>query len=239
MNVLQLVLTLAVVAGGLFVYDTFLADHPVPTPPEVARTEPTTAPPPRDEPAMRVELQGAGVEGLVRRIAELEERLDEIAAAPSAVPAPRPTPGEGGAATPSSFRPADLVDGADPTFDERDLAWFRAMKDEVDRRQRQERFEEMVGNQIDRSGVTLTADQRSGVLEATMKYRASIRAAYREEGFSQKPPEEREQALQLLRAEYEQTLYTLVPASEADTLLQQMGRFPGMSGRQFGPSRPR
>ena len=49
----------------------------------------------------------------------------------------------------------------------------------------------------------------------------------------------REQALTQLRADYEQTLYTLRPRGEAQKIVEQMGRFPGCSGRQLGPGRPR
>lgn len=241
MNVPQLVLTLVLVAGGLFVYDTFVAERspPAPTEPLLVDTSPATptaATP--DEPPMRVELQGAGVEGLLRRVEALESHVEELAAA-AASAGRRTTPGEGGVGIPPGFRVEDVVEADEPVFDERELAWFRAMKDEVDRQQRQERFERMISNQLDRTGVSLTDGQREGVLKATLAYRQSITARYREEGFSKQPAEVREQALTQLRADYEQTLYTLVPSAEADKILEQMGRFPGMSGRQFGPGRPR
>ncbi len=238
MNVLQLVLTLVLVAGGLFVYDTFVADRSPPAPTESLRVDTPAAPPPATtpvEPPMRVELQGAGVEALVRRVEALEARAEELAAAASR----RATPGEGGAGIPPGFRVEDVVDVEEPIFDERELAWFRAMKDEVDRQQRQERFERMISNQLERTGVSLTDEQREGVLKATLDYRQSITARYRQEGFSKQPAEVRNEALSQLRADYEQSLYMLVPAAEADKILQQMGRFPGMSGRQFGPGRPR
>ena len=193
MNLLQLVLTLVLVAGGIFVYDTFVADDPQPVTPDAPPVEVPVTRAPEPEPEMRVDLPGAGVDCLVSRIDDLEARLAE-----SLIEARERRPdsvGGGLGPAPGEFRVEDVEEGEEPEFDERDLAWFRAMKEEVDRRQRQERFEQMISGQLDRTGVELTGEQRQGVVKATLDYRAKIRETYRQEDFRAKTPEVRQQAL--------------------------------------------
>lgn len=241
MNLPQLVLTLVLVGGGLFVYDAFIAERAEPVVPEAPPVvQPAIRPVESVEPPMRVELQGAGLDGIVARLDDLEARIGDLMGRDADGPVGgRDLPRGIRMDLPTALQPDGSAEGETPEFDPEVMAWFRAMKEEVDRQVRQERFEQMIGNQLDRTKVVLTEEQRDSVIQATIAYRGRIRTSYREKGFSEKAPEERKQALDLLKADYEQSLYTLVPAAEADQILEQMGRYPGFSGRQIGGSRPR
>jgi hypothetical protein len=235
-----LLLTVAIVATGLFVYDTLRREpaargtSPVVT--EVARDEGRGAPA-RDEQPL---LAGTGFEELVRRIEALEARL---AASPSRTADVRVVPDASGGGTPAPETPAavegtstgtppladpalaGIGDPKNPRIDPQTLEWFRAGMDEVDRIRDQERRVAQEKARLARVELSLTPQQEEAVIAATLQHRTREqergRALMSRQGVTR---EDREALQGELRTEYVRELEKLVPAADAEKIADGMVR---------------
>ena len=100
----------------------------------------------------------------------------------------------------------------------------------MDAIERRERYVEMFDRQLDRLGISLTTEQQEKVVDETIAFRTKVRDAGRDAaGRSQ---DERRAAMDALREEYSQTVYSLVPTGDAEKIVESMGRYPGYGFRQ-------
>jgi len=228
-----LLVQVALVAVGILVYDQVRGSEPVGHGlPEVSVVREEVPAPPAPPPVV---LEGKGTGVLVEKMGQLDRRLADVertvaqrttAAAP---PDTRPVSGSGeGPVVPEET----YVDenGIERRFSDEDIRWFRAMKDEVDAIERRERYVEMFDRQLERLGVSLTDHQRDKVVDATIAFREKIRDAGRTR--TTQTDEERRAAMEGLRQEYSNTVFSLVPNAEAEKIVESMGRYPGFGWRQ-------
>ena len=234
----------ALVAAGILVYDQVRGSDPIesmgPETP-VVRIE---APPPAEAPLPPVVLEGKGVGVLVERQGEFDRRLADLEKRLKSRTVAVTDAGYRPSSTGATDRPEEgktFVDenGNTRRFGDADVAWFRSLKGEVDAIERRERYVQMFDRQLDRLGVSLTEEQQAKVVDQTIAFRTKVRDAGRDA--AGKSQEERKAAMDVLREEYSQTVYTLVSAGDAEKIVESMGRYPGYgfrqgaSGRRGGP----
>lgn len=250
MKLATIFVQVALVAVGILVYDhlrTDDADIQEPPDTEVVRT--ITETPALEEAPPPIVLEGTGVASMIQRQGELERRLDEMekwlaskVTVVQDVSGYRPA-GAGSADPAASEDPvAAEGEGREREFGEKDIAWFRDLKKQVEDIERHERYVEVYGRQLDRLEVVLTPLQRTQVIEGMIAYRNKQRDLFRQMGTQNMSREQREEALGKLQEEYNQTVYSLVPSAEAQKIIDSMSRNrsfgsrmrPGGGGR-FGP----
>ena len=218
-------LNVVLVAGGLFLYHTFVA--PAPQTPAPADYDPfetdDLADVPDDLPDP-VLLDSGADDALMRRnaenIAELKRELAMLLA--------RRSSSTGGSDEPfasakdgslPALSDLDQVDEDNPVFDERSLKSLELMIDEINRRKAEERNRTRLSGELDRLGVDLNDDQRASVVQATLDYQKKARVLLRQ-GWPKDEAgrEARKDAFGKLKDEYVATVNTLVPASEAEKI---------------------
>lgn len=238
-----LLVNVLLVGAGLFAYDTLRAERPVPVTepvPVVRAPEPAAEPAP--EPLPGISLVGMGEEQIFERLDKMAKRLASLETQLKQQGRTRVIADSGdGAGTPAYGAPVSLDtlpqdEDGNPVFDAQEMAWFRALKEEVDRQVRMERYEDMIGRQIDRMEVSLSDEQREQVIAAAIDFRNSIRDSIRQLGDQpgETTREAREAAVAEVRENFSQTMYSLVPASDAEILLSQLGGYPGRGDVQRG-----
>lgn len=248
-----LLLTVPLVGGSLYVYDSLRPSAPAPAE-NAAYSAPAAREPARapadgptlsGDPAAQVERQ---VERLVRTSLERwleEQRARRAAGDASVVPGTEPgSPGGSTGSAPAIDLGADPLahaEGAPGTYDERTLKVFRAYLDEAQRREREERMAEMVGANLDRLGVTLSEAQKKAVVDITVRYQNQRREAFRGFPPGQDSRDGRQKAAQELQEAYSKAVYDAVPAAEAEKIVNALGAFRGGfdGGPAMGPARPR
>ena len=194
--------------------------------------------------------RAAGVAGLEAsdvgaRLMRIESRLkaieDSQAAAAQGAGAAMGTdasaatgPTDGSATSP--LVPPDATTTPDVPFTEEQVSVARRIMEEVERRKDQERTEERVKQALARIGVSLTPDQEKAVLALVSTYQQKMRDVYRG-GFGRTDDERRAatEKVETLRASWETDLRNIVPPSEADRVMEGMGRngFPGFMPRRM------
>jgi hypothetical protein len=234
-----LLLNVLLVAAGLFVYDSLKKDAepagPRDVPEYITRTEPEREPAREpDPPALRLEGldPSAQLARLSGQISELLSRVNRLeaenrtlrASVGSGRPVGEPSNGSG---------PVWDVDGnPDADIDPAMLARFRDYMDAVERQKRDERFEEMIQGQFDRIGVNLPDEQRMRAVKATVVFRERVRETLQQQvGGSDESRRERLEAMEALRQDYAREINQIAPPSEAQKIIDGMGRYPGMSAR--------
>jgi len=234
---------IALVAAGILVYDQIRGSDPVeslPPEPTVVRVE---APAPAPAPAPVV-LEGKGVDVLVDQMGDVQTRIADLerkmrSRTTVVADAGHRPANAGGTDAEAPEDGATFVDenGNTRRFSDEDVAWFRSLKGEVDAIERRERYVQMFDRQLDRLGISLTEDQQSKVIDETIAFRTKVRDAGRDA--AGKSQEERRAAMDVLRESYSQTVYSLVPAGDAEKIVESMGRYPGYGfrGRDGGRSR--
>ena len=142
---------------------------------------------------------------------------------------------DGSAADP--LVPPGASPSADVPFTEEQVAVARRIIDEVDRRKEQERNEERVKQALTRISVSLTPDQEKAVTALVTTYQQKMRDVFRG-GFGRSDDERRvaTEKVEALRASWENDLRNIVPAADADKVMEGMGRngFPGFMPRRMG-----
>lgn len=165
------------------------------------------------------------------RIAELEAKNAALAAAVPAAPGAAPaTDTSGGALYPVPGVPPISTDVSQPIPTET-IAAFRRISDEVDKIKTAEQQAKRLKDDLARAGVTLSPEQEAAVGKLQQAYTEKIRSLYREGAGS---TDADRQALvaqrEALRTQYEVEIRAVVPASDADKIVEAMSRGGGFPG---------
>jgi hypothetical protein len=238
-----LLLTVPLVGGSLYLYDSLRGPAPAQEAPPVA------TPPPREvvREVERPVLQGDPTSMTERQVRDLIERLLAEKRAEGAGTT-GVVPGTSGDAAPLPFAPPidlggdpDSLTGPAAQFDEKTLTVFRAYLQEAQRLERVERQTQMVNSQLDALGVSLSQSQRQAVVDATVKHQQNVRDTFRQLPGGAEARDARQKAVTELREAYNKTIYDLVPISEAEKIVKGMGGawrgdggLPGMANRVGG-----
>ncbi len=127
-----------------------------------------------------------------------------------------------------------------PTFDEDSLTAMKKYMDEIRRRDAEERLVNGLERQLGRLDVNLSEEQSEAVIKATIAAREKRMAMFREMGQRGRNldeagreafREEMRQANDKLREEWSTTVYSLVPAGDAEKIVEGMGRSISWGGR--------
>ena len=224
-----LLLTVPLVGGSLFVYDSVKGT------PQAAGTDvcPVCAPPSRTPapatPAGPV-LQGDPAAQNERIIRETVERMvREMVAKSGASGTGVVAAGSDGGLTPQ--QPINLgtdaasVEGPNARFDENTLKVFRAYLEEAQRQEREEREVKQIGDTLERLGVAITDAQRKAVIDTTLRYQKQRRETFKNLTPGPESKDARQQAGKDLRDAYSKAIYDIVPAAEAEKIVNGIGGF--------------
>jgi hypothetical protein len=176
------------------------------------------------------------------RLAELERKVrsfEEGFGSPDPAPAPSSSePEDGETGRPAGSVTLPLPSGETAVFDEAQVASFRALQEEVERRkeveQRTARIERQLTSLAEREGgIVLPPDVRQRVIDRTLAHQTEVQKLFRG-GFG-RTDEERAQntaRLESLRESFETDLRRMVSDEHADKVVETLGRaFPGFVRR--------
>lgn len=242
-----LLLTVPLVGGSLYAYDSLRKDpapaEPAAYAPAVPRTEVRIAEGPT--------LQGdptAATERIVRQMLEryMAELKGSAAGTASVVPgSPAAAPSSGPApAIDFGSEPVASSDGTPTSFDEHTLKVFRSYLDEAQRREREENLRNSITQNLDRLGVSLSDSQRKAAVDLTVKYWRERREALQAIPAGQQSREARVKATQQAQEAFSKALSDVLPASEAQKIVEGLGQWGGGRGAFDGggggmrPGRP-
>jgi hypothetical protein len=192
-------------------------------------------------------LRGAAVSSsealaLASQLKELRTRLTELEARPvAAAPVPGDSTPPGGAT--GSYTPPPPVVGipippdATTPFSEEQLTAFRRMADEVEKRKDAEQRAQRLKRDLATAGVSLTSDQEAALLKVQETYTERMRELYRSGGGSTDADRQAIVAKRdELRTQFANDVRNVVPASEADKIIEATGRMGGFRPRTDGAS---
>lgn len=222
----QLIVTILLVAGGIFVYDAMVVRPPEEASGPILRTEEAAgaSEEPRTEPPSSFAvLEGTGDDiwraEVDRRLAELEqvrtEAVGDAGAAPEGMPAVPGKEGEEG------------EEGADEPLDpevqeqvERQrLKWFREMLEKVERQRRWEQAARKVKQYFDNLDLALTDEQMRDAVRTTVQYQAKWGQMKRKLDAEKAGDQARKDGYANLFNEYHEALGSVIPTSEADLII--------------------
>ena len=214
----QIILQIAVVAVAIVLYDAF-------------RAETIPRPPTRPEGARH----DCGADSLSRRQDGLDHRLAVLERAWAALTETSPTDQERAHAPvlcPSdSWRPGRVSEAGEVSFDPREIAWFAALKAEVERRERRERAEQLIRAELSRIDVDLSEEQRVNVVALTKTHRRDLGSVLLRSASTPDARARRRAQIAELTGVYESSLRGLLPAAKAEVVLQRLGNYPGTVSR--------
>lgn len=160
-------------------------------------------------------------EDLKARVLSLEKRVDELAqAARAADESPPVTP------------PVPEVDWAKRPYSQDQIDWFGGLKEATDEIERRERYAAMIGRQLDRTEVPLTDEQRELLVKTSISIWNRMRDAMRKAQERGDDLETRQALIDGIRNEYEQAINSMLPALDAEKVLQSVGRYSGFGERR-------
>ncbi|HVG93007.1 MAG TPA: hypothetical protein VND21_01065 [Planctomycetota bacterium] len=200
----------------------------------------------REASGLAASVTGNEASDLRRTIGELQDKVRgleaRLAATPTAAPAGAPV-GEGGEPVAGPAMPlpspATIAPAPDGTFTEDQVANFRKLSDEADRRKSEEAQSERVKRELARTGVTLTPEQEAAVLSLQKAYATKMRDVFR--GGPGATDADRQAAMlqrDALRNQYETDLRAMVPSQDADKIVEAMRRgWPGFFPRRMDRNR--
>ena len=233
MKLVYVILQVALVGAGILIYDQVRTSEAPPVfpddPIDVARA---AEPAPREvEVLPPIVLEGTGVEAMSDRLSALERKVAEARARRSTEVVPD-----------SGYRPPvpSGVDGRDDrerdpetghAHSTEDIEWFRSLKRGADQIERRERYVSMMNRQLNRLELSLTDSQRQSVIDTTISFREKVQQKMRDAQAKSLDRDARQAVLEQLRGEYESTVYSLIPATEAEKVVQSLGRYPGFGAR--------
>jgi hypothetical protein len=188
-----LLLTVLLVAAGLWAYDRIASDRGASDRP----------------PSPLLGAPGSDLDPDV--LARFEEYL-EAAEAEGHAPQPSAPLGAPGSAL-------------DPAL----LARFREILDAAEAQRLDERLDAMIQGQFDRLDVNLPEEQRTRAVKAAAAFRRRVRETLQQHaGGSDASLRERLDALAALRVEFARAIEQIAPPSEAQKIVEGVGRYPGM-----------
>lgn len=230
-----LLINIALVGGGLIIYDQLRSDAPNATyqtggvdgvqisnlEDRIARLEQ------RGETPM---LRSSGGEGLAQRVEALEQRFANVPPPPAG---PRPEAGDG--TRPPMPRP-DAASGDDPQSQPSDeeLQWFRRMREADEQARREERERDQLTRMLKGLDITLDKQQTDKLLTAQRDMRKKMGEVWR--NVRRGPDVDREQVrqemgqkMEQIRDEFSVTINKFIPAADATKIVESSNRF----GRGF------
>jgi hypothetical protein len=225
-----LLVNLALVGGGILVYDLTRKDPAPPSTPAPVIAARDESPRPAEPPAEAPRLAGMGLEEAVRRIEELERRLRSVEGAPRAGVVADGASREPGSTTPSGTAEGDPPAYQVPTsagFDARTVQEFRVLLEELERQRQEERRADAIRTQLGRLDLMLSTEQTQAVIRETLAYRERVSEAFRQASTSGATREQREASIEPIRADYENALRRQVPEAEVEKILDSLARGPG------------
>ena len=240
MKPVQLLVTIALVGAGILLYDTLRSGEMSLDPaPYRDVVRPAAVP---DERPDRPALRGTLLDTLPEWKAEIEARVADLEVALQG--APRGTKdgtGGGGGAIPArppdAWRPEDVREGEEPRFDPQDLAWFRALDEELLRIRREESEVRSITAQLQRIRSDLPDGMRDDIVAATRTFRAEKRDILTRSRRESMSLERRQAAFDEARQRYDSAIQRVAPV-EAEEIIQRFGSYPGRRlGKPFGRNR--
>ncbi len=239
-----LLINLLLTGSALFVYDTVKSDS------EPTQTHTTTMIDGDGEvtdvdDSAPVELIGNGGQMALARLKAQEKEIASIKTLLAKLQAggkSAPVFNEDGtpAAPMASIDLPDVVGDEKPVYDDQLIKNFRSLWDAADAQRREERITEGIQRQLDRLGVSLDETQTKGVIDATKGLRDKMRQVFtsmRGRGSDDGAREEMQAGMEELRGEYSKTIYSLVPAAEAEKIVEGMSSNRGFGRSSFGGNR--
>ncbi len=226
MRALPLLLTVAIVLAALVAYDLFRG-RDVPVPLSSGPGPAALAPGATSDAGGSSPRLGGAAPAILARLAALEHRVDGLEAAWRAGAErgdrtkdpgddPRIDGGDGARAL--------AADPLDPTV----IEWFRTVKEAVERQDQAALKRAQATALVTAQGVVLTPEQREKVVDLTLAFRDQVdEALHRASREGQSTPEQRREILRRIRAEYGDALGRVLPAADADALLERLGPVPG------------
>ena len=238
----QLLVTVLLVAGGIFVYDAVVVRPPAEPPDLIVRTEEASD----EAPDIRVEeerppfavLEGTGDdiwrEQMERRLQELEARMPGGDPRTTVVPEGG-LPSEDGEGTagegPEPGEPADPEE-AKRRYAER-LGRFRKMLEAVERQRGWEKAARQVSRFINGiEDLQLTDEQKREVVKTTVRFQHRYKQLARQPRNTEEQKQAQQAATQQLWGAYQDALRDQIPASEADVIIESIQN--ATSGRKDG-----
>ena len=241
-----LLINLLLTGSAIFVYDTIKGDpEPVTTTTTAMIDEDGTVTEVADN--TPVELIGNGGQMALVRLKAQEKEIASIKALLAKLQAGGSAPlvvSEDGTpvAPMASLDIPDVVGDEKPVYDEQLIKNFRALWDAAEAQRREERITEGLQRQLDRLGVSLDESQTKDVIDATKGMRGKMREIFtsmRGRGSDDGAREEMQASMEELRGEYSKTIYSLVPAAEAEKIVEGMSSNRGWGRTAFGGSNRR
>jgi hypothetical protein len=236
-----LLINLLLTGSALFVYDTVKGDPEPVRAPAISMIDSGGEITDVDD-SSPVELIGNGgqmalarIKAQEKEIASIKELLAKLQAGGSA----RTVVNEDGTTSPAPMASLDLPDvvgDEKPVYDEQLIKNFRSLWDAAEAQRREERITEGLQRQLDRLGVKLDDTQTKGVIDATKGMREKMRDVFtsmRGRGSDDGAREEMQASMEELRGEYSKTIYSLVPAAEAEKIVEGMSNNRGWGRSTF------
>lgn len=238
-----LLMNVALVGGGIFVYDQMREEGPATTYEssgadhvEIAGLADRVAALEGRTPGLRA----TGVDaGILARIEALESksavRAPDAASSGSAGETPSTAGTDGGMAMPT------LDDGVEPTADE--VQRFRKMMEAAERMRREERERDRLLAQLKELEISLNPKQTEQLMSATRDYRSKIGDVWRKSFSGAREPgadreamrEQARQGMETLKEEFAVTINKFIPSGDAQKIVENIAR---VGGRGFGGMAP-
>jgi hypothetical protein len=204
----------------------------------------------RDAAQRAGDAAGLEAQSLGQMLAALGKRLKAIEDAKPAAPAPAATGSEGGS-SPAGTAPAPsgpiTLNPAQPdgTFSDEQIAAFRKLDEEVQKRRRDEEQAKRLKQFLTTAGITLQPATEAALQKLRAAYGEKMQEILRE-GFgagTDAERAERRDKIESLRKQFEADIRSVAPQADADKIVEGMlrtGSFPRRTDRtgMTGPTQP-
>jgi|GEM_PF-5160642 len=169
---------------------------------------------------------------LQERLRTMEGQLAQVAA--NAAKATAAAPADGGGDPGSTVTALPIPTGTEVAFSEEQVAAFRRISDEVQKRKDAEAAADRVKRELSRAGVTLTPEQEATVIKLQAQYSDKMRELFRGGfGTSEADRQAMTDKRDALRTSFEADLRTQIPGAEAEKIVEAMKRgWPGFFPRR-------
>jgi DNA repair exonuclease SbcCD ATPase subunit len=184
-------------------------------------------------------LSGATIGDQMSQLnARINKLENELATAKSALAAKEASTGAAADApstTTTTGAPLLAAPTDGTTYSDEQIAAFRKLSDEVERRKTLEAQAKRVRTELERAKVSLTPQQEEAVVKLQAAYQDKMRELFSAGGFGANDDdrEARRTKMESLRTQFETDLRTIVPGGDADKIVDTMRRgFPGLFPRR-------
>lgn len=226
MRLSHVLLTVVLVAGGIFVYDALVVRPPEEPPPVELRADAPPAPEAVAEIPPFAVLEGRGDDlwraDLERRLAELESRVDggrKVEVVPGESPAAPPEGADADAAEDEAIAGEGEPEAGRRAVTREEFARFRALLEAVERQRREEDVRRKMRDGLNKIGVELTEPQTKSVVDLTLRFYRGVQQKLRTIPQGEETREQRTALYQQMKRDYADELYGIIPAAEADRIM--------------------